>query len=231
MSRHNQPAAARFVPRPAVALFLLLCGWYLLTMSGHTYTSDEETMLAVAESLVERGSFAIEPDFLMNYGTGSATDERYSRYGPGQSLLMVPFLLVGQAVATLTPDFADGLVIRLFVLLLPAIVAALTAVVLFAWVREAGHSVRVAVLVALLFGLTSLAWPYSRTLFSEPTATLFLVLCGYGIRRKDWRWWLVAGAAAGCALAVKHRQGWRSPVLALYALLVGWRESWPATLH
>lgn len=40
------------------AIFLLLCGFYLLTMSGHTYSPDEETMLAVTRGLIERRGVA-----------------------------------------------------------------------------------------------------------------------------------------------------------------------------
>jgi hypothetical protein len=211
------------VRSPGLALFLALLGWYLLTMSGHTYSSDEETMLAVAESLIESGSFAIEPDFLMNYAALSADGQRYSRYGPGQSLALVPFLLLGQLVALLAPPFAEGLVIRLMLSLLPALVTAATGTLLYAWVRELGYSLRVSLLVALLYGLTSLAWPYSRTLFSEPLGTLLLVLSAYGLRRDDARWWALAGAAAAGALAVKPQAAIALPPLALYALLVSLR--------
>jgi 4-amino-4-deoxy-L-arabinose transferase-like glycosyltransferase len=216
---------------PGAALCCLLLGCYLLTMSGHTYTSDEETMLAVAESLLARGSFALEPDFLMNYSAQSPDGQRYSRYGPGQSLAIVPFLLFGQSVAAAAPDFASGLISRLFVLLLPALVTALTAWLLYAWVRALDYGPRIALGVGLLFGLTTLAWPYSRTLFSEPLATLLLVACAYSLRREGPAWWLAAGAAAAAALAVKVPVLLAFPPLALYALLVSWRDTLAASLR
>lgn len=209
---------------PGLALFALLLGCYLLTMSGHTYTSDEETMLAVAERLVDAGSFALEPDFLMNYAAGGADGQRYSRYGPGQSLAIIPFLLAGRLVATGAPEFASGLVMRLFVLVLPALLTAATAVVLFAWARALGYRQPIALLVGLGYGLASLAWPYSRTLFAEPTATLLVVLAAYALRRATPGWWAVAGAAAGAALAVKVQVALVLPLLVGYALLVVWPE-------
>jgi hypothetical protein len=39
-----------------LAIFLLLSGIYLLTMSGHTYSADEETMLAVTRALLASGT-------------------------------------------------------------------------------------------------------------------------------------------------------------------------------
>jgi hypothetical protein len=215
-------------PAPGVALFLLLLGWYMLTMSGHTYTSDEETMLAAAESLAEHGSFALPRDFLMNSVTG-IDGEHYSRYGPGQSIAAVPFVLVGKLLAVAAPRYAEGFIVRLIVLLLPALITAATGLVLYAWAREVGYSVRVALLVGLLYG-TSMAWPYSRTFFAEPFAVSGLVVCGYGLRRESPRWWLVAGAAAGVAVTVKLQALLALPVLAGYALLASWHGSPRASL-
>lgn len=218
-------------PAPGLALFLLLLGWYVLTMSGHTYTPDEETMFAVTQNLIASRSFEVQPDFLMNYSAQSANALKYSRHGPGQSIAALPFLLAGQAVAGAAPDFAHALITRLFVLLLPPLVTAATAWLLFAWVRELGYSVRIALLVGLLYGLTTLAWPYSRTFFAEPLATGLLVLCAYGIRREQVGWWMAAGAAAGCAVTVKAQVLLALPLLAGYALLVSWRGSPVATLR
>ncbi len=205
-------------PRAGLALFLLLAGWYILTSSGHTYTSDEETMLAAGESLVSKGSFALPYDFLMNHRTGE-DGQRYSRYGPGQSLAAVPFIAVGRVVALAAPRYATSFIVRLFVLLLPALITAATATLLYAWARELGYGARVALLVALLYGL-GLAWPYSRTFFAEPLTTFFLVLCAYGLRRESRGWWVVAGAAAGCAVVVKLQALLLLPLIAGYGLLL-----------
>lgn len=202
-------------------LFFFLSGWYLLLMSGHTYTSDEETMLATAEGLIAHGSFAVERDFLMDVVAG-ADGQTYSKYGPGQSLLVIPFVLVGEWVAMLAPDYAQGVVMRLIVLVLPALVTAATAAVLVLWVGASGGSVRVGLLVGLLYGMTTLAMPYSRTFFAEPLTTFFLVVCGYALRMDGWRWWVVAGAAAGCALTVKVPAAIALVALAGYALLCSW---------
>ena len=218
--RHPADSAVRAA---GVALFALLLGWYVLTMSGHTYASDEETVLAAGQSLVSTGSFAISPDeaFLMNVNTG-VDGRRYSRYGPLQSVLAVPFIAAGDALALVVPGYNE-LVLRLAVLLLPAIATAATAWLLMLWVAELGFSVRIGVLVGLLFGLTSLAWPHSRTFFGEQLATFFLTLCGYGLRRNTRLWWALAGAAVVGALATKVQTGLALPVLALYALAVCWQ--------
>lgn len=205
-----------------MAIFFALFGWYVLTMSGHTYTNDEETMLAAGQSLVERGTFALPIDFLMTYRE-MPDGNHYSRYGPGQSVLAVPFIIVGKMVGYLGPDYARDFLLRLFVLLLPALATAATAALLTAWARDVGYSRRVAMGVGLVYGL-SLAWPYSRTFFSEPLSNLLLVLCGYGIQRRDGKWWLIAGAAAGIAITVRVQTMLVLPIIALYAVLVSWRR-------
>jgi hypothetical protein len=48
-------------------------------------------------------------------------------------------------------------------LLFNAIVTALTAVVVLAYLQELGFSRRTALIVALAFGLTTLAWPYANS--------------------------------------------------------------------
>ena len=209
-------------PSATMAIFFALFGWYVLTMSGHTYTNDEETMLAAGQSLVERGTFALPIDFLMTYRE-MPDGNHYSRYGPGQSVLAVPFIIVGKMVGYLGPDYARDFLLRLFVLLLPALATAATAALLTAWARDVGYSRRVAMGVGLVYGL-SLAWPYSRTFFSEPLSNLLLVLCGYGIQRRDGKWWLIAGAAAGIAITVRVQTMLVLPIIALYAVLVSWRR-------
>ena len=220
MRRASNSADARAA---GVALFFFLLGWYVLTMSGHTYASDEETVLAAGQALVATGSFAISADepFLMNANTG-ADGRRYSRYGPLQSVLAAPLIVAGGALGRLTPGYGE-LVLRLVLLLLPALITAATGWLVLLWVVEAGFSVRIGALVGLLYGLTSLAWPHSRTFFGEPLATFFLALCGYGLRRDARRWWMIAGMAAVGALATKIQAGLALPALALYALAVCWR--------
>lgn len=217
---HSVPAARA----AGLALFALLLGIYMLTMSGHTYASDEETMLAVGQSLLARGNFAIPPSepFLMTTNTG-VDGQHYSRYGPLQSVLAVPFIAAGNALALLVPGYSE-LVMRFVVLLLPALATAAMAWLLVLWVAETGFSTRIGVLVGMLFGLTSLGWPHGRTFFAETLATFFLVLCGYGLRRETRWWWAIAGAAAVGALATKIQTGLALPVLAIYALAVCWRN-------
>ena len=88
-------AAAKQVTDRAAALWLF--GPFVLIYSGTAKgvleQVDDVAMLRVTESLVRDGSVAVEPD---TPGAMPGVDGRfYTRYGVGQSLLTMPFYLLG----------------------------------------------------------------------------------------------------------------------------------------
>ena len=73
----------------ALAVAAGLLGLYLLTMSGHTYSPDEETLLATAESVGLHGTFALPASRSLVEVPG-LHGQIYSQYGPGQPVAAVP---------------------------------------------------------------------------------------------------------------------------------------------
>jgi hypothetical protein len=109
-----------------------------------------------------------------------------------------------------------------------AVISALVCVLLFALVRLFGYSVAVAVAATLTYGLATMAWPYSKYDFPEPTLTMFLLVTLYlvyrwGQDRRD-RWLVLAGAAAMAAVATKYVSAVVLPVIALQILLLHWQR-------
>jgi len=178
--------------RLPLAIFLLLTGFYLLTMSGHTYSADEETMLAVTRGLLSSGTVAVvvedgAPVSALRPGRDGG---RYSPYGVLPSLLALPLQALGGLAAPLGPGAVDY-ASRFAVTALNASLTAATAALLAAWAlrllnverraqnveREATRgSMLWAAALALLYGLATFAWPYARTFFSEPLAALLIML-------------------------------------------------------
>ncbi len=210
--------------RTALALFALLAGIYLLTASGHTYAIDEELIFGVAERLALHGSFAL--------GTGDSND--YSAYSPGQSLATAPLVLLGHALALLLEPNATAWVARAVALWLNPLVTAAIAALLYLAAARLGYGQRASIGTALLYGLATMAWPHSKTLFSEPLTALCLfgsfVAALYalppphiavpGAARRGLL--LLAGALAGLAPAVKIQAAILGPLLALHAILLVW---------
>src|SRR5690606_32973621 len=65
------------------------------------------------------------------------------------------------------------------------LVSASTGGVLFVYVLALGYAERTAVAGALLFGLGTIVWPYSKTFFQEPLTLLLLVTAALLLER--WR--------------------------------------------
>ncbi len=223
--------------RLASAIFLIFCGFYLLTMSGHTYSADEETMLAVTRSLIERGDVAVvaiaeSPFVALRPGLD---DRGYSPFGVLPSLLAIPFHLLGELIASsgARADYAT----RFAVTALNGLLTAATCAVLALWALRLGATKGWAVILALLYGLATLAWPYARTFFSEPLAGLLILIAAerahaaWSYQRPIARWLalFVSGIAAGFLLVTRIAAGIVLPVFGVYVLWEAWRSSMSAS--
>jgi hypothetical protein len=173
--------AAPPLPRGrAISVFAILLGAYLGTSSFRVETIDTGVRLEVARSLAREGSPAI-PEMQMRtpfgiVGSFAGGDGRhYSIYGLGQSLLMVPAVVLGgerdAALATLVNPLATAATGALLVLIGAAL----------------GFSATAAIRLGLAFGLCTLAWPQSKLTFEAPLemlcltgAVLFLLRPGRG---------------------------------------------------
>ena len=227
------------------AIFLAFLGFYLLTASGHLYAVDEETLYRITESVVERQTLALPHDAwgVVLSEQVRADGRSYAQYEPGQSLVAIPFYLAGRAAASLFPPGAEAYIIRFFVSLFGAFVTAATVALFYRLVGALGYGERIALGLAALYGLATFAWPYARTFYAEPLATLCLLATFYGLQRGTARLadlrgntvarpaatptrvpahvlipLFLAGLAAGAALLVKPHAALVLPGLGLYLL-------------
>src|SRR6476469_7613902 len=76
--------------RVALAILLLLTGFGWLTMSGHTYARDEETVFATAVSLFDRHQFALPEGLPVVEVRRGVNGVGYSPFGTLQSVLLAP---------------------------------------------------------------------------------------------------------------------------------------------
>ncbi len=156
-----------------VALFFFLFAVYLLTYTPRINSSDGLAMFATAESIARRGALDIEQIRWMDLqqGTYALDGLLYSRKGIGVPIGLLPLTWPGLIIPRIGPVSAS--------LLFNAVVTALSAVVLIAYLAELGFARRIGLFVALAFGLTTLAWPYAKSLFSDPFSGLLLLVAAY----------------------------------------------------
>ncbi len=223
--------------RLALALFCLLTCLYWLTSGAHIDSTDGETVYLVTEGLVERGTFAqLEPEQAGDSPRAvvrARDGNLYAITGPLQSLLAVPFYLVGSWVARAFPVPFYTYFTRFFTVLLNSPVCAATAALLYLFGMDLGYRRRTALFVALTYGLATVAWPYAHTFFAETLHTFWLVLAAWAVYRyvhtERWGWMAVVGVAMGLGVATKYVMAVAGPAFALYLLLKFWqRDGWRA---
>ncbi|HKP54874.1 MAG TPA: hypothetical protein VJ183_19740 [Chloroflexia bacterium] len=208
-----------------LALMLMVFGVYLLTMSGHTYSTDEETMLAVSRSLVERGTWAINPGDGWVHVEG-ADGRHYSVFGPGQSLAAVPWVAVGLTVGSFFPKDQAGFPLRLILASYNALIAAGICGLLAAAGMALGYARRASLLLGGTLAFATFLWPHSRTFFAEPVvalcffASFYLIIRVYhatpGSRTRANTLMLLSGVLFSAALYAKVQYAIALPTFLLY---------------
>lgn len=215
--------------RAAPGIALLLWGVYLLTASGHYYAIDEVQMYALTEALGTRGTFVL-------YDPGPGQAPVYSKYGPGQSIAALPLYWLGTLASQGVPPEGRAWLRGAITFWFNPLVTALTAALLYhAGRRVAGHGPALA--AALIFGLGTMAWPYTQTFFAEPFQALLwlgavVVIWRPGGAPPSARAYLMSGLLAGFAPAVKIQAGIGLPIIGFFALWSAYRARrfWPLAL-
>jgi 4-amino-4-deoxy-L-arabinose transferase-like glycosyltransferase len=218
--------------RLAIALILVFTFSCWLTGQNWIESYDGEAVFLVTESLVERKSFAVPPPQPEDVPRSivQATDGRYySVTAPLQSILAVPFYLVGKWTSTLFPAPFEAYFTRFFATLLNGLVHAATVALLYVFSVDLRYRRRTALFIAIAYGMTTIGWPYARTFFSETLHTFWLVLAVWSAHRyarsERWLWLSLTGAALGFGFLSKYVMAVVGPALGLYLLMVWWRHS------
>lgn len=167
ISRHDRTTAF------LIFGFLLAC--YLLTYTARIDSSDGLSMFSTTENLVRRGGWDSNQILWMgsqqgNIGVGG---DLFTRKGIGMLLLAAPLVWLARHWP------AIGLVHT--ALLLNPLVTAWTGALLFRAGRRLGWSRSTSAATALLFGLATMAWPYTQGFFSDPICAWGLFAGAYGL--------------------------------------------------
>ena len=210
----------------AISLLAFLLAMYSLTYSG-TFVTDDEHILASR-------TISLAWDANVNDGRVYGNSRVYAlaslpAEGASQALNIEPAQeIAGYGLSRLAGWLHTGQVQTIF--LLNLWVVALTAVVLFITVILLGYSSFTALIVAILFGLGTLAWPYSRTYFRDPLAMLFLAISWGSLqillaKREVWAgrpWyrpaWLIPGFSLIAGILAKNTVAVAIPVLLFEAV-------------
>jgi hypothetical protein len=207
----------------SILVFLFLFSIYAFTMSGRIRFGDEGERYLTAQSLVEQRdwSIRIQPDLHRKIGVDG---RNYSSYELGSVLPLVPFYTLGVAVSGLFPSSDSNWVKMLFAGLLNPVITALTAVVLYKFCRALDCSPKISFFVATLYGLATIAWPYSKAFEREPIVGFCLLLAVYAVHsfRRDGKtmWFWIASWSLGFLIFAKIANVILFPLFVAYLALV-----------
>lgn len=156
---------------PSMTLFFILFGIYWLSYSGIHFSNDERYLYDSSESFVRRGDFRLTYlfDLRPKADVLDGTPWNKSLHEPLQPILASPLFWLAEK----PPSIGLMHTVWLFNIFVTVLIA-----LLFFWggVLQ-GYRIKVAWLGALLLGLATMLWPYSRTFFREPLMTFFTLIC------------------------------------------------------
>ncbi|HLY28986.1 MAG TPA: glycosyltransferase family 39 protein [Aggregatilineales bacterium] len=234
-----------FVSKYTTLLFFVaLACLYALTYRGNIDVIDEAMMMGVTSQVAQAQTIQINAIYPALLPWGAPADDPsgpiYSKYAPGQSLLALPLFALGNLIPVHTLKTLNGqpfvpLAPFFVALLLNLLATLLTALAIFRIVPLWGYSRRTAALTCILYGATTLAWPYAKTFYSEPTTACalvwmvyFAIRCHQGRQRHEAnaiRDGLLAGGALGLAILLRTTSVIFIPLLILYLLPDRWAMS------
>ncbi len=189
--------------KPGVIVFCFFFSVYAFTSQGSIQSADGKIMYLLTQSIVERGSLAHSE----RVAAADPEGEKFSKYGVGMSLLAVPFYIIGKFLASLSGVPKDQATL-FCVGMVNAFVTALNCALLHRFATHRfGFTRGVANVLALAYGLSSIAWYYSEDFMSEPATTGLLLAAAYcltgehtlGIPRSR----ILAGVFLGCAATTR----------------------------
>lgn len=206
-----------------ILIFLFFFSIYSLTMTGRIRFGDEGERYLTAQSLVERQdlSIRVQPDLHRKIGVDG---RNYSSYELGSILPLVPFYALGKLVSMFSGSIDPNQVEMLITGLFNPAVTALTAVVLYGFCLALDYSAALSWLCTMLYGLASIAWPYSKAFEREPLLGFCLLLSTFAIyqfrRYRQSRWFWTAGLGIAFLIFGKLANVILLPFFAGYFLIV-----------
>jgi hypothetical protein len=175
-----------------VLVFLCFLSFYFLTFGrSQEYSyADGSLMFNVTKSIVEDGSFKTR---VPGYYRGEVFITS-SKYGLGFSIFTVPFYIAAKIFALSADPFALETITRFAPMLANVVITATTCAVLFSFSCVLFQKKYYALIITILYGVATIAWPYSRYDFAEPLTGLCILISIYTLvlfqqsRKSSWLW-------------------------------------------
>lgn len=158
-------------------IFVFFLALYFLTNQGTIQSSDGMIMFSLTKNIIENHVLYINND--NNENDGRRQNIQYSKFGLGMSILAIPFYLTGKGLSfmlSVDSDFAT----KFCVSMLNAVITAITCMMVFKFAANRFlFSIKTSTVLAMAYGLSTIACVYSEDFMSEPATTLFIFCAVY----------------------------------------------------
>ncbi len=218
-TEHRSPLAvarAKMASVPVV-LFGFFATFYALTSAGRLDSADGVVIAQAARSLL-RGRLSI-PGYVTESVIG-VNGLAQSRYGIGESFIETPFVLIGSVLSYISHNAA---LINWTIAFTNGFVTAAGCALFYLLLRELGASQRRGIVLTLILGLCTVAWPYAKSDFTEPLQATCLIGATLGAvywhKRGGLRWLVLAGAFLGGLLLTKAAGFVAVPAFSLFVIV------------
>lgn len=212
-------------------LWVVIVVVMLLTSGGHLYSIDEERMFTSTVQVwdVMRGWF----------DASIPQPERiFTKYGPVQSFLALPLYGIGALVSDIAPAGLETFLVRMFMTWVNVFTSA-SAAVLLGWMTiRRGFHPHIAYLMAGAYAFGSMAWIYTSSFFSEPTAAFFLLAASIPVflpqSESTSRRGLIIASGLSTFFAIQTKAGiaFALPLIGLVIMYVAYRDrDWPKIIY
>jgi len=221
---HDAPETAPRTVLPAIPLACACFVFYVFTSGAHMYIIDEVENYSVTKNLAEHLSLR-----------GGIQGQDYSKYGVVMPLVAAALYRLERALGFPLPP-GDGAIhwtwitreaapyYPLTLLLFNPAATAATVGLVYAFARRLGGAHREALAVAVLYGVGTIAWVYTKTFYNLPLGVLLLTAAAYAALFNDHaspRRGLVAGLLFGTAAATRYEYLVWAPLVAGASAWVG----------
>lgn len=208
--------------RLALLTFGLLVAVYGLTCRGAIWSSDAAMRLGMAQHLLDSGRVGFPPELVPNLANHGGR----AIWGLGHPLVLVPSVLAGRAVSSVTGDSRLARLVQEFGATFTNVLLGAAACALVAAVgSRLGYPRAVCLGAALLVGLGTPWWVYTQDAFYEPLQGLCLLGALWAllahVERGRKAWAMLGGACLGMAIMTKISNAALVPPILLILLRHG----------
>ncbi len=156
------------------------------------YTLDATPSFQVTRAIVETGD--LFPDISV-------------KQGYLYSVVYIPFYLMGKAAAMFLPAFTEDWVERKFMCWMNTVITGATLGMMVLTGTALGFRKRTGVIMALLYGFSTLAFPYARYDYNKVLAGFLLLLVFYfyiqSVQQRQWKFVLLSGISLALLVMVR----------------------------